>query len=38
MTQLESARSGLLTPEVVTAAAREAAESGLLKTGSVPLV
>ncbi|MBI4350543.1 MAG: phosphomethylpyrimidine synthase ThiC [Elusimicrobia bacterium] len=31
MTQLESARSGFLTPEVATAAARESAESGLLR-------
>ena len=30
MTQLESARSGALTPEIVTAAAREKAEAGLL--------
>ena len=30
MTQLESARNGVLTPEIVKAAAREKAESGLL--------
>ncbi|MDD5210433.1 MAG: phosphomethylpyrimidine synthase ThiC [Elusimicrobiales bacterium] len=30
MTQLESARNGALTPEIVTAAAREKAEAGLL--------
>lgn len=30
MTQLESARNGVLTPEIVTAAAREKAEAGLL--------